>query len=213
MKKILFIAITLSSYIFPETMEERFKEIYYKQTWGPGYLSTEFGGSGGGSTVEGTNDIRQYLTELLYSKPDVRTFLDVGCGEAIWQMMIPWETLGIKYIGVDVFQPIIEINQRIWKDSPNVTFNHVDGYIDPLPKADVCFIKDVLQHWDLSEIQHFIQKIRDDYKYIFIMNGKYLLNIETANLAPYQFIKEFSDSGEVKFLYLILPSRQLGPEK
>jgi SAM-dependent methyltransferase len=205
---IAFIAILFSFRASAEEkteMQEFFEHIYYAKIWGEGSLSSEIGGSGGGSTIAATRDVREYIVDFLSTHPEVQTFLDVGCGEAIWQMLIPWEEYGVKYIGLDVVEPLIKINQEKWAHRPGVEFIFADGFTKPLPQADVCFIKDVLQHWNDKQIRSFVQKIRNDYHYLMVINGKDLFDITRLQLEPYAFGKKFTDSPEIKHLYFIFP--------
>ena len=203
---ILMLSISQKCYPNPKSnMQEIFEKIYADKIWGEGYLSSGLGGSGGGSTIEGTQDVRDYIIDFLKNHPEVQTFLDVGCGEAVWQMLIPWEELGVKYIGIDVVEKLILINQEKMADRPNVEFIYIDGFTERLPNADICFVKDVLQHWGIPDVLSFVNSIRKDYPYFMTINGKVHLDISKINIGSHQFIRNFTDSNELKELYFINP--------
>ena len=66
--------------------------------------------------------------------------------------------LGIDYTGVDVVPALIEHHTQ-HHAGPNVRFAHLDIASDPLPKADLCLIRQVLQHLSNDQIRRILPKL------------------------------------------------------
>jgi SAM-dependent methyltransferase len=75
---------------------------------------------------------------------------DLGCGDfSVGKRIV--EATGVRYIGIDVVPEIIE-HHRKTVQNPLVSFHCADITSDPLPPADLCLIRQVLQHLDNKEI-------------------------------------------------------------
>jgi 2-polyprenyl-3-methyl-5-hydroxy-6-metoxy-1,4-benzoquinol methylase len=73
------------------TLQNIFDDIYREDRWK--------GGSGPGSNTANTTEYVSYLNDLLRSL-NVKSFLDVGCGD--WQLGQRIDFTGIRYKGIDV---------------------------------------------------------------------------------------------------------------
>lgn len=139
---------------------DAFSKIYDENLWGgsPGEIC-----SGSGSTPEYAqayaNAIRGFLLEN-----KIGTVVDLGCGDfAIGNMIqIP----KMKYIGVDVVPRVIERNLRLFKQE-NIEFKCLDIIDDELPTADVCLIRQVLQHLSNAQIEKVLCKTKG-FKWLII---------------------------------------------
>jgi hypothetical protein len=141
-----------------KTHKEIFTEIYDKNIWG---------GSGGGSTPENTVEYRKMLQVFLKEK-NIKTVVDFGCGDWAFSRLIDWT--GVRYVGIDCVQTIIEANRKKYA-SDNIRFY---GLADlPFGGADLLIIKDVLQHWSNADIISFLNKQIPHFKYILITNSNY----------------------------------------
>lgn len=135
-----------------------FDDIYLHDRWN--------GGSGPGSFEENTRSYRSVLQKL-FDRGDINTILDVGCGD--WQIMRHMSLPNSKrYAGYDVSELVISSNIAAYA-SECVEFNLYDGEFDSLPTADLCVIKDVLQHLSQERVESFIANMRK-YKYVIITN-------------------------------------------
>lgn len=138
-------------------MEKIFRNIYLNRGW--------FNGSGSGSLPENTEIYRHFLQDFM-QKHDIKTVLDLGCGD--WQStkLMDWD--GISYLGLDVVPQVIEDVQRQY-GKENIQFACADIISSALPQADLVIIKDVLQHWPNAAIEAFLSQLAP-YKYVLITN-------------------------------------------
>lgn len=135
-----------------------FSEIYGKNHWG--------NGSGPGSSPSTTLSYRYLLESFIYSN-NIRSVLDVGCGDWQHSRYIPWH--GIDYVGIDVVPEIIARNIATF-GTANISFMAANVKDMKLPPAQLVVIKDVLQHWNNQEIFDFLNKIKT-YKFAIITNS------------------------------------------
>jgi len=116
--------------------------------------------------------------------------VDLGCGDFKCGKYI-YDDLNIKYYGYDTYNKIIDHHKKSEYDD-RYTFIHLDffGNKEQLVPADLCILKDVLQHWELNDIYTFLDYLTETkkYKYILICNcdQQYKDNttISTANFFP-----------------------------
>jgi SAM-dependent methyltransferase len=95
-------------------------------------------------------------------KPDV---VDLGCGDFnIGSRIRPY--CG-KYVGVDVVEGLVKRNIEKYGNA-NVDFRAIDITNEDLPKGDVVFIRQVLQHLSNSEIEKVVAKLPTSYRFIVL---------------------------------------------
>src|SRR6185312_8202393 len=95
------------------------------------------------------------VVERLCRARDVRSVVDVGCGD--WQLgsLVDWT--GVAYTGVDVVPPVVEADRARY-GREGVRFEAADALRDPLPTADLLLAKDVLQHWPNGDVEAFLAR-------------------------------------------------------
>jgi SAM-dependent methyltransferase len=143
----------------PKTAAETFNEIYAKNLWGgkPG----EFW-SGDGSTAEFAVEYSSLISGFI-RRNDVKTVVDIGCGDfAVASRFISDD---IDYIGIDIVEVLIERNRRLFS-SPNVRFEFSNVSESDPPDADLCLIRQVLQHLSNDEIAGILEKC---HKFPFVI--------------------------------------------
>ena len=90
---------------------------------------------------------------------------DFRCGEAIYG------DLDILYNGYDAYSRLIELHQNTYT---KYNFKHLDflNAKTEIQSADLCILKDVLQHWSLEEIYTFLDYLIEAklFRYILIIN-------------------------------------------
>lgn len=172
--------------------DKSFDMIFADNHWG-----SRESASGGGSDAGRTRAIREYIPRVI-RKYGIGSILDVPCGDYNWMKLVDKSAPAgggakIDYIGGDVVGPMIEKNNALYKGD-RVSFRVIDITKDELPKVDLIFCKDCLQH--LSEKN--VLKALDNFKK---SGAKYLL------LTSYPLtIKNWDiNDGDYRPLNLFLP--------
>lgn len=134
-----------------------FELIYFSRLWGKG--------SGRGSTAAYTKAYRKFLAEFI-AQNKIKSIVDLGCGD--WESTRLLRLRAVNYVGIDVVRSVIKNNIQNYQKE-NVKFLCRDIVKDPLPRADLAIIKDVLQHWPSKTISDFLPKLKQ-YKYVLVVN-------------------------------------------
>jgi hypothetical protein len=153
--------------------------------------------SGGGSTLEYTENIRKELPKIL-TQYKIKIFLDAPCGDFHWfkRIKMPDE---VEYIGGDIVDELVSQNQLRYTNE-RTTFISLDIINDALPRADLWMCRDCLFHFSYADIFKTLDNfLRSDIEYIFTSihtnctrnldiatGGARLLNLE---LPPFNLCK------------------------
>ncbi len=127
-----------------------FEEIYHDNVW-----DTEESRSGGGSTFQGTQAIREALPRLLQTYK-INTMLDIPCGDYNWMQHVKKTC---TYIGADIVPALIQKNTEKYAFG-NISFHLLDLTKDKLPKVDLVFCKDCLQHLSNAQVKDALRNIK-----------------------------------------------------
>jgi hypothetical protein len=124
---------------------EIFDFIHRNNVWGsPESLS------GLGSQLDATARLRVELP-LLFRRFDVRTLLDIPCGDFSWLSTVQMQIE--RYIGADIVPAIIAQNaERFAQSHRFAEFHLLDLTRDPLPAGDALLCRDCLVHLPFSSI-------------------------------------------------------------
>lgn len=135
-----------------------FSALYARNEWGEG--------SGPGSTLDFTRSYRAFLEQFIVEH-DIRSVLDVGCGDWRFSHAVDWKQA--KYVGLDVAGSVIERNRAAY---PGVTFEQHDGRsLDGFRGFDLLIIKDVLQHWSNGSVAAFLaQSALASFRHVLFVN-------------------------------------------
>jgi hypothetical protein len=128
-----------------------FQKAYATQAW----RSAE-SGSGAGSELAATENVRAYLPEL-FRRLQVSKFLDAPCGD--WNWMRRVDLSGIEYVGVDVVSDVVARNNRQYARS-GVRFIHADLTKDDLPTVDMILCRDCWVHLSFQDIAAILKNFR-----------------------------------------------------
>lgn len=154
----------------PTFLEKHFTAIYENKIWGNMITSMYSGNSGEGSSLEyNIDDYIPFLKKIIMQY-SIKSICDLGCGD--WRCgEAIYNNLNINYIGYDAYKKLIDSNIILY---PKYSFKHLDfqSNIDSIESADLCILKDVLQHWTMDEIYSFLDKLTtsNKFKYILICN-------------------------------------------
>jgi SAM-dependent methyltransferase len=135
------------------SIAETFRRVYQSKAWGSnGEEFCSGAGSGGAAADLYCDAVIDFIRDY-----HVRSIVDLGCGDfAIGRRIV--EATGVQYTGVDVVPELVEHNQRRVQD-PRVSFLCADITCAPLPQADLCLIRQVLQHLSNAEISNVLANI------------------------------------------------------
>jgi hypothetical protein len=120
--------------------EEAFRKIYASNHWGAQERS------GAGASVDQAATVLTQLASLI-ERFNVRTLLDVPCGDFAWMRHLRAD---VRYIGADVLPELAQANQQHW-GGPSRSFLTIDLLKDALPAADLLVCRDCLVHFSFAD--------------------------------------------------------------
>lgn len=146
--------------------EETFSTIYADRLWGSASDPSQPFCSGAGSHDKGVvslyvESVSAFLRQFP-QKPDV---LDLGCGD--FGVGGRLRHLCGAYIAGDIVPELIEFNRKKFA-STDVDFRVLNLAVDPLPPADVIFVRQVLQHLSNREIAAFVAQLRGPFRFLVL---------------------------------------------
>jgi hypothetical protein len=137
-----------------------FPRIYSDREWG-GVPGEFYSGPGSEDT-----SVSQYtaIVKSFIKDHHISAVVDLGCVDfkAGSHLQVP----GVKYLGVDIVQSLIDRNQTLF-GTENISFHYLDIIKDRLPEAELCLIRQVLQHLSNQEIRQILYNI-SKYRYVII---------------------------------------------
>ncbi len=136
-----------------------FTAIYESRLWGAGETA-----SGDGSTLESSASFRDTLPRLL-AELGAESLLDAGCGDFNWMKTVNLN--GVRYIGVDVVEPLIRRNVELY-GSESYTFLVADIAKDRLENADIALCRHCLIHLSNRQVCMALRNLKN-------IGAKYLL--------------------------------------
>ena len=153
-------------------MEAAFTHIYENNVWGNNKSAAYSGSSGGGSNVEYNNTTYVPFLKKFIQDRGIKTVVDLGCGDFKCGKLI-YDDLDVTYTGYDTYEKMITYNST--QHTPTkYSFIHSDFYSnkESIVKADLCILKDVIQHWPLEHIYTFLDFLvtHKPFKYILLCN-------------------------------------------
>lgn len=135
---------------------ERFEKIYQKEI-----------SSGDGSRYENTVFFREILDNII-DKYQIKSIVDLGCGDFISTKAILDIYPKIQYLGLDISHTIINDNQEKY---PNYNVQIFDAVLDDLSfyKYDLIIFRHTLQHLNYQNAQKVINNIKNSScKYLLV---------------------------------------------
>jgi SAM-dependent methyltransferase len=135
-----------------------FRRAYREARWGGEGQGFHSGpGSVGPAAERYAACIRQFIAER-----GIKSVVDMGCGD--FRVASQIVSSQIDYIGVDVVDELIATNNQRY-GSDRVRFACLDITQDAVPDADLCLIREVLQHLSNAEIAKILQAV-EKYRYV-----------------------------------------------
>lgn len=147
-----------------KSRKQTFEYIYANDKWGRNLNSGMEFYSGPGSHEE--RYVKPYceMVKNFISEHNITRVCDIGCGD--FNVASEWINADIRYEGVDIVQRLIEHHNKTY-GSAHIHFHCLDIVEDDLPDAQLCLVRQVLQHLSNEEVSSFLNKI-DKYKYVII---------------------------------------------
>lgn len=145
-----------------------FDKIYYDGIWG----KDELGRSTSGSGSHSSDVVKPYVEAV---KNEIKTLncatiVDLGCGD--FNVGKNFIDDCNKYVACDISSIILERNKQNHQYN-NIEYNQINIAEDKLPKGDLAFVRQVLQHLSNREIKKFadyLNKVKP-YKHLLITEG------------------------------------------
>ncbi len=132
-------------------LTQTFEKLYKEGTWGEG--------SGFGSSLNNTIELREFLTDLV-NNFSIASIKDLGCGDFFYLSNTQFIN-EIDYFGYDIVPFIIEQN-KIKYETTKINFFCVDILENfPTITTDLTLIKDVLQHLSFKSIDYIFKNLKD----------------------------------------------------
>jgi SAM-dependent methyltransferase len=137
------------------SVAETFRNIYRTKAWGD---NGQPFCSGTGSRGPISEQYCAFVTKFVRDH-QVQSIVDLGCGDfSVGRQIV--EASSVRYTGIDVVPELIEHHRSTVRD-PRVSFKCADITNDPLPAADLCLIRQVLQHLSNAEIMKVLANLRN----------------------------------------------------
>lgn len=115
--------------------------------------------NGPGATMEATTALRAQLPGLLGGH-DVKTMLDVGCGDWTWMQHVDLSMIE-SYTGWDVDATTIEDNKRRFAGRTNVRFECKNVLTETdIPKVDLILARHVLIHFPNDYTSQILERFK-----------------------------------------------------
>jgi hypothetical protein len=147
-----------------KSTEEIFTEIYDKNLWGEAPDGRKY--CSGSGTID--SNIEKYIEtlKLFIKEHEINSISEIGCGDFSIMKFILHDS-NIEYTGSDIVKSVTDYLSDKY-GSKNVKFMNMDAITsEKFPPADLCIIRQVLQHLSNEQISEIIRKT-GDYKYIII---------------------------------------------
>jgi SAM-dependent methyltransferase len=158
-----------------------FTKIYETDYWGDNNNPNYEGSSGIGSAIWYNKKTYIPFIHKFLKKYKIKSVVDLGCGDFRIGVLLYGKT-NITYTGYDAYKTVIDYNNDKFKNYKTFNFIHSDFTSVKERKnintADVCIIKDVLQHLPTKIIIQFMNYIIKSHKF------KYILLINCYNTTP-----------------------------
>jgi hypothetical protein len=156
------------------SVEQTFETVYKRNLWGG--ADGEFY-SGQGSDPEVTASYCRFVRRFIQER-NIKSVVDLGCGDfRVGQnLVVP----GTVYTGIDIVPDLIERNTREFA-APNVSFRVINAIHETPPPADLCLIRQVLQHLSNEQILAVLRNC-SGFRYLLVSEHLTLSEASDVNI-------------------------------
>ena len=154
---------------------EAFTKVYENNIWGDNNDPNYEGSSGTGSDINYNSKTYVPFLKHFIKKHKIKNIVDLGSGDFRTGMLI-YDKMHVNYTGYDAYKKLVDYNNTKYEGYGMYTFIHSDfrekGEREKIIPAELCILKDVLQHWPNADIIDFLDYLIDSkkYKYILLCN-------------------------------------------
>lgn len=141
-------------------LKKIFSYVYADNVWG-GDKGEFYSGPGSDENV--TAPYIDLVNRFIKEK-SIKSVVDLGCGDFRVGNLI--EKTDIDYTGVDIVPALIERNNKSF-GAKNIKFLCINAVEESLPSAELCLIRQVLQHLSNDNIKIILEKCKQ-YKYVIV---------------------------------------------
>ena len=147
--------------------KEIFSKIYEKNYWGIGekIVDDSFYSGPGSHDSSIVEPYISSVTTFIKSLPYSPVVLDLGCGD--FNVGSKIRPCCAHYIAGDIVDDLINFNKNKFKDL-NVDFKVFNISTDEIPKVDIIFLRQVLQHLSNKEIKPVVSKLIESCKFLIL---------------------------------------------
>jgi hypothetical protein len=140
-----------------------FTKIYDKNYWGKADDGNKYY-SGTGTSDANSKLYIDFLITLI-KKNNIKTLFEIGCGDfTIMKKVL--EKSNLNYIGADVVKKlVVDLNEQSKRET--IQFIHIDAINGEYPDAELCVIRQVLQHLSNHQIAVILEKTKK-FKYVLV---------------------------------------------
>ena len=100
--------------------------------------------SGSGSSLNATYETRQFIPHLV-KEYNIKSMIDLGCGDWNWMSTIRGEFPDVEYQGWDASEEMLDENTKNYGNE-NTKFFYKDIIENDYPKVDMALCRDVMFH-------------------------------------------------------------------
>jgi SAM-dependent methyltransferase len=140
---------------------DAFTRVYENKVWNPVGLAFD---SGSGS-IGPIADLYCQQVAAFIETHDIKRVADLGCGDFRVGRKLTSQS-PVSYTGVDIVPTLIARNNKEFGND-RIGFECADLVSDPLPSADLCLIRQVLQHLSNEEIESVLKKT-SQYQFVLV---------------------------------------------
>ena len=187
-----------------------FTEVYEKNIWGDNDNPNYEGSSGLGSDISHNKKTYIPFMQKFFKQYNIKSVVDLGCGDFRIGLLL-YDKTNIDYTGYDAYKGVIDYNNDKFTKRPEFHFIHSDFTSKQdrknIKNADLCIIKDVLQHLPNDTVINFLDYITksNKFKYILVINScisrYYKKDIKSGDFRPLSALKYPLKKYNAKIIY------------
>lgn len=165
--------------------QELFTSIYEQQLWNGRNPDVPL--SGPGSSLSTTQNLRNAL-ETYLTRYNIKTVLDLGCGDLTWIKTTSIFKNSITYIGYDVVPSLIKSHSNEYAADPSKRFvlQDITAPNTRFPKADLVLVRDVLFHLPSKNVLSLLDNLRNsDFSYVLLTS--HAVEVNTDNFDRWHY--------------------------